>query len=273
MNHELAQWRAPPEKPTQYVAVGPTTLDSWTGLVWQREPGNGGQWSGAVKECEGLNTAGFGGVFKGWRLPTAVEFLSLVDSSARAPAVNLTAFPATSGAYWTASEAAADGGMVWLVGFDRGNTLLVARDGTAGTRCVRAGDSVGGGVRFERRAGAGVVRDGVTGLSWQAEPAPSRMSLADARTYCAGRTGDAGGPTWRLPTKKELESLVVRQGGGWWLDDARFSVSQVGFHWSSTAVVVTEEPASTWGVDFSDGRSTWMPDTLLRSVRCVFSEL
>ncbi|WP_027185426.1 DUF1566 domain-containing protein [Desulfovibrio inopinatus] len=52
-----------------------------------------------------------------------------------------------------------------------------------------------------------IVRDPVTGLSWQRSPDLARRSFDDARSYCSGLTleGENG---WRVPSLHELFTLI-----------------------------------------------------------------
>lgn len=55
--------------------------------------------------------------------------------------------------------------------------------------------------------GEDAVRDGLTGLEWQRDHSPSRMALDAARGWCRSLSL-AGHADWRLPTAKELNSIV-----------------------------------------------------------------
>ena len=55
---------------------------------------------------------------------------------------------------------------------------------------------------------AGTVYDTKTKLTWQ-QPGPSATyTWAAAKTYCAGLGSSLGGTGWRLPTIKELQTIV-----------------------------------------------------------------
>jgi hypothetical protein len=57
---------------------------------------------------------------------------------------------------------------------------------------------------------AGTVYDTKTKLTWQLVVSSSRFAHADAKAYCASGalTSSLGGTGWRLPTIKELYTLV-----------------------------------------------------------------
>lgn len=273
---ELAQWPVPPEAPSDYLVQGGVVLDRRTGLAWQQGWTVGTSWSDAVAQCEHLNTASYGGASSGWRLPTAIELLSLVDSSAMNPAINSSAFPDTpSTPFWSASRPSADAGVAWEVGFARGDARLLEVTLDAGVRCLRSSTYASSLSRFRRGADGGVVRDEATRLTWEAGRSPAPLSHADALAYCGGLALDGADGGWRLPVKKELETLVERRTGGSLIDPAPFPNTSAGAFWSATPVkeigiiLLPQPPPASWTVDFSNGQSTGTPDTFLRHARCV----
>jgi RNA polymerase sigma factor (sigma-70 family) len=112
-----------------------TVTDPATGLTWQRltSPGARSPQS-ATKYCTGLVLDGK----SDWRLPTIKELATTVDDTRGHPAVDTTAFPGTVGAgwYWSSTDAAAEPGHRWALGYDDGYTnYRIATTGYA--RCVR----------------------------------------------------------------------------------------------------------------------------------------
>jgi hypothetical protein len=270
---ELAQWPVPAEAPSDYLVQGGVVLDRRTGLAWQQGWAAGTSWADAMAQCEQLNTAGYAGHTSGWRLPTAIELLSLVDSSTVEPAINSAAFPSTpSTPFWSASTPCTDAGIAWEVGFARGDARLLAVSLDAGVRCLRSGAS-SGLPRFRRDDDGGVVRDEVTRLTWEAGSAPAELSHADALLYCTGLALGGADGGWRLPAKKELETLVNRRAGGSLIDPSPFSSTAAGTFWSATPVkevgIIFPPPPASWTVDFSNGQSTGTPEAFLRHARCV----
>ena len=100
---------------TRFVDNGNGTItDRATGLTWVKEPGACGgnfgsagspsamTWANAVAECLALTYAGY----SDWRLPNALELLSLADpETATIPRINTTFFPSTQVAnYWTGTS-------------------------------------------------------------------------------------------------------------------------------------------------------------------------
>jgi hypothetical protein len=56
--------------------------------------------------------------------------------------------------------------------------------------------------------GNGTVYDTKTKLTWQQTVSSTTYTWADAKTYCAGVGTSLGGTGWRLPTLKELQTIV-----------------------------------------------------------------
>ncbi len=61
--------------------------------------------------------------------------------------------------------------------------------------------------------GDGTVIDTRTGLVWQRQPAPERVTWPEAQLYIEQLNRDrfAGHADWRLPTNDELASLFLRE--------------------------------------------------------------
>jgi hypothetical protein len=112
-----------------------TVSDNVTGLVWQQvvPPGTYTQ-PMAVSYCAGLSLGGR----MDWRLPSAIELVSIVDPTTSNPSINPTYFPGAPATYmWSSTLYAGGGGMGWVVSFGNGNTNPVTTTGTEGVRCVR----------------------------------------------------------------------------------------------------------------------------------------
>lgn len=125
------------------VGLSSVTVDNRTGLMWVTNPATdaamGGtySWEGAIAACEGLSYAGYGD----WRLPNVRELLSIVDYSAKLPAVNTVAFPGTLNAYyWSSTTTMIDTSQAWPVHFEYGKLSAERyKFGSYYVRCVRGG--------------------------------------------------------------------------------------------------------------------------------------
>jgi len=111
-----------------------TVTDLATGLVWQRSPGTTLRpRSASAVYCSGLSQAG-----GGWRLPTRIELLSIVDLG-RNPAVDTGAFAYNGSTYpfWTASDFRDTAGYAWTVSFTYGRNDPKPASGPGRSWCVR----------------------------------------------------------------------------------------------------------------------------------------
>lgn len=118
--------------------------------------------------------------------------------------------------------------------------------------------------RFEDN-GDGTVADRRTGLMWQRETAPiGWVSWQEALQYCEDMEL-ADYTDWRLPNRRELESLIdLRQDGP--LIDPVFS-AESWWYWTSTNVDFLTRGA--WRVDFGYGVVMGNNKTELYCVRAV----
>ena len=98
--------------------------------------------------------------------------------------------------------------------------------------------------------GNGIVRDNVTGLEWQSDTAPGVYLWDDAKTYCDNLTL-GGYSDWRLPTIKELSTIVDWSRYNPAININYFPDTQVYACWSSTVVIFN--PSHAWVIDFSSG--------------------
>jgi hypothetical protein len=80
----------------------------------------------------------------------------------------------------------------------------------------------------------GSVFDTKTKLTWQqVVPAETLKTAADAQTYCAGLGATLGGTGWRLPTLKELYTLIdYSQATAPHIDPTAFPNTPTDWFWS-----------------------------------------
>jgi hypothetical protein len=110
----------------------------------------------------------------------------------------------------------------------------------------------------------GTVYDTFTRLTWQQAQAPSSYSLPAAISYCA--TLSLAGSGWRVPTVKELVTIMDTPGGS--TDTVAFPATTQSFFRTST--VDLGQPTYAWVVDFGGGLPTsYWPASTGYSLRCV----
>ncbi len=259
------------------------TRDNVTGLVWEiktddgsihdmddkytwcdtnpdsngGDPGYCGNGTDTEDFIAALNTENYGG-FSDWRLPTRKEQITIVDYSTHFnfPSIDGDFFPNTQATldYWSSTSYIGLAGAAWGMDFDS----LYDYDGKFSDHYVRA---VRGG---QPRASDhliinrdGTVTDTDTGLMWQQQPDHNRHTWEDALDYCENATL-AGYTDWRLPTFKELNSIVDLTRS----DPAIYPVfigTNYASYWSSTSN--TNSTGNAWfigifnGGDYNDDKS------------------
>lgn len=99
----------------------------------------------------------------------------------------------------------------------------------------------------------------------------SLATWAEAKTTCAGAGSSLGGTGWRLPTYKELLTLLDLSRTGTTGDDYKydpvFPSSGIGGTWSAT--LDARSPERAWSVNFFYGDNGTAPITQQSAVRCV----
>jgi hypothetical protein len=113
----------------------------------------------------------------------------------------------------------------------------------------------------------GTVYDTKTKLTWQQTATSVMYAWADAKTYCAGVGATLGGTGWRLPTLKELQTIVDETREAPSIDPTVFPGASADFFWSSSPVAGV--PSFAWAVNFHWGASYVYALTSSNAVRCV----
>jgi len=208
-------WGIGPPTPVGFTANGDGTVShTLTGLQWQLDSTQAKDlsWTKAMAYCQALKLAGY----SDWRLPTAAELSSSfqlgrqgkMDGTAL-PFLPVTPFPALNFKHWSASRDASDSARAWILAPDNylrpeGMTTV------AYARCVRGSSSKAEpAIRFEIQADE-VVVDHATGLFWERCPDDQMFTWTEARSRCNTNLAGLPGAGWRLPTIRELESLIDR---------------------------------------------------------------
>jgi hypothetical protein len=164
-----------------------------------------------MTHCDNLVKGGYAD----WRLPTPIELQSLLDYTQSTIGINQNYFPNTvQSAYWSSVLTVNSPGSVWVVGFGSASEIG-PNYGLFYARCVRPGSSVKPEDRYRDELGnilsnsSTQVQDLVTGLIWERGFSGVSRSRSDASNYCSSLAlGNYGASSWRLPTVKELSTLV-----------------------------------------------------------------
>jgi len=112
------------------------------------------------------------------------------------------------------------------------------------------------------------VYDTKTKLTWQQTPPSTDYQWTDAQTYCSGLGTTLGGTGWRLPTVKELQTLLdFSRTGAPYFDTTAFPSTLKQDFWSRTPVA--SDSTQAWAVFFENGDTGLFTRTNKLSVRCV----
>lgn len=148
-----------------------------------------------------------------------------------------------------------------------GLTALLLLSLSQSGRAYAAGAPAG---RFS--AADGVVTDNKTGLVWQQVAPRGIFTLSAAVTYCDGAGTFLPGTGWRLPTIKELQSIVDDRvpSPGPMIDPIfMFAPTLATFvYWSSTPYV-GQPTTIAWSVAFDIGATSAAPVSMGLTARCV----
>lgn len=274
-------------------------LDKVTGLTWQRSftPGQ------TLAQGQALATAANGGAGlcgkKTWRIPTVNELLSLMDFSLTGvTSINADAFDVMTGVFWSSEKTASNG---WTVAANSGVLAFDADSVPKSVRLVSDGEYANGSTRatacndplryasFVNVGSDVTVEDKKTGLMWKqcSEGATGALCTeTNATPYftaaavsqrvnavnAASATLGSGHADWRLPTVKELASLVDRCAS----NNVAINLAYFPNTMQSSYVSATYDASATtmpWFVNFSGGEiapltvGQWSSGLYLRLVR------
>jgi hypothetical protein len=265
-DYEWALWPLPPETPIDYAITPTTVKDNVTQLTWEAAQDAGTYtMDQAASYCASL---GVGALT--WHLPTAIELLSIVSSDVKSlPAVNTAAFPSmTNLSVWTSSRYASPAicaGCAWVVELSDGMPHMYPTSDLHGVLCVSRSATPS---LAHYSIANGMVMDNWTGLTWQQSMVLATASLSEADNYCQQLTlGSATG--WRMPQKKELESIVDRRTFGPAIDTAVFPGESGRAYWTASPYQYYSV-SKQWVVDFGMGLSGFTDvSSGEAAVRCV----
>lgn len=242
-----------------------TVLDDLTGVVWEKEPTDqSGTWDDALAHCDALELGGH----DDWRLPTRIEITSVLDYGK--PGWATAAFPGAPGGFhrsasdWilTIDQTGAGAGTDFAWSFNMSDGIVsnaYSKASDARYRCVRS-ETQGEGPsepavpppEHYTPVATGEVQDNYTGLVWEAGDS-EEVDHAGALAYCATLT--LGGRTWRLPSIRELATLVDEAKVAPAIDESVFPDTKYGsrsnnWYWASDPDAQSD---AAWALNFDDG--------------------
>jgi plastocyanin len=250
-----------------------TITDLKTGLTWMRCP-LGQVWQGGV--CSGsISSLVYAEAYTqsskygdGWRLPTARELSTLITHSSKEFSVNRVAFPWASTndeiPYWGLSiglsgdgVSAHLGSMGYIGPYNYGGPghALLVKDGPS-TKQFLSPDRPSS---MYERLGTTVVLDKESGLMWATCSVGQTWSNEDQRCNGEATLFDwddaisikstlAGYTDWRVPSQKELLTLVDYTQHPTMLNQQFFPSSQNSSFWSGSEY--TRNPNQAWSMNF-----------------------
>ena len=201
--------------------------DSVTDLVWQIEPEQKVKTHAeAVTYCDDLQLGGQ----TDWRLPTRLEFISLLDLGMGSGYALPAQIPLeATGDYWTASATAKEADQFYILNDQLGTWTLGVASTKFPARCVRGATS-GGSLSVTTDE----VTDNATKLTWQVSNlVVTSKTWQESLAYCEGLT-HAGKSDWRLPSMKELATLVDEAATTPTVLRPEYGAEVAANYWSST---------------------------------------
>ena len=205
-----------------------TVTDRVTGLMWEQRYHQSVYDFGDVF-CPTVTTGGY----TDWRASTTIELVSIADFSRDQPSIDTTAFPLgdDAGFFWSSTKVDGYGLEPDIIDYGRFPAIEIAGgfgvDGQPGVnvRCVRSAGRTPAQQAPASRYVLGndhdtfgapdiaTVYDTRTQLTW-AQVASGPVSSTSPLGYCADLTNQTGVVGWRLPTTKELFTLMTFNDSG-----------------------------------------------------------
>ena len=164
--------------------------------------------------------------------------------------------------YWSSTSSALYPGFAWRVSLSEGT---VSTDDKASAYYVRAVRGAQTPLSLTDN-GDGTITDNATGLMWMQATADDKMNWPDALAWCENLSL-AGYDDWRLPTIKEMESIVDDANEELAINVTYFPDTMSSNYWASTARA--EDPAHAWHVIFSGIKYGYSYKTYTYYVRAV----
>lgn len=245
-----------------YTATATVVADKISGLTWERgQDSSLVAWNEAQAYCAGLSLDGC----NAWRVPQRSELASLVDHTRSGIDID-PSFPQTpvDTTWWSGTTLAGSVNNAWVVNFINGNTFDQLKTDLCHVRCVYGALGAAPPARY-MIPGDGTVIDLDTKLVWQRTVDAGSYSWNAAATYCT--TTALPGTGWRVPSVRELESIIDSTQQSPPIDGTTFPATPKTGFWTSTIFVDGNSTAMI--VNLSDGTVQNEADSVQHAVRCV----
>ena len=246
------------------------TLDTVTGLQWQRTDGGEMTIENARIYADTLTLGGF----SDWRLPSAHESFSILNLDKLNPAMDVNFFTNTSADYWWTNDVRSnDATKIWATNSGGGigahpKTETKSAGGTKKfhARCVRNVKTPTTITHFTDN-NDGTILDNLTNLVWQKTSISDTLTWEKALQYAENLTF-AGASDWRLPNIKELNSINDESTNAPSANKVFFPNIKSGRYWSSTTQ--KGQIQNAWYNDFQNfGITSYFAKTKGYYVICV----
>ncbi len=268
---------------------GLSAIDSVTGLTWTPvDTSNAPRtYAQAAAYCASFAQQNYDGLTD-WRLPSAREALSIANTGRVLSAVGPSSFfvAIQNGGIWTSDAYQPNSALNWVLVLNYPILMPSSASGSTwpGTTCVSSGataalPTTGGSFLVNVPSRPGTVSDIGTGLVWQTSSAvgnagQTTFTWLEALAYCnsLNNAPSLGGiASWRLPSLKELGSIVDITTSNPAIDRSVFPDTVSTWYWSSSPFFNFRNMAYT--VSFANGSASInSPEVLMTTshpVRCV----
>lgn len=270
----------------RYVDNGDGTVsDLVTGLMWVQARGDKTSWQQAMAGAQACRVGGY----DDWRAPSIKELYSLIDFNGWVQKSERTSKAFIDTRYfkfkfgdqrageriidcqdWSATEylGTTMGGSATIFGvnFADGRIKGYPKQGR-GTRHNKYIRYVRGNPAYGQNDfttnGSGTVTDAATGLIWQQRDSGTALNWEQALSYCEN-LDFAGRDDWRLPSAKELQSIVDYKRSPTATDSAAidpvFYITQTeSYFWTSTTHLDGPKPSHAVYVAFGRAMGYFAP--------------
>jgi hypothetical protein len=248
-----------------------------------------------VQYCKSLKLGGY----DDWRMPNIKEAHTIADYASARPTIHIKYFKDVfaglpgygdrgKGGMWGGPIAPDHPNSAWHLGLIDGHNMGYPRGGYKTTRCVRADNNGGYFLPEFSDNGDGTVTDKITSIVWMQKAGKDKITWEEAIQYCEDLQF-AGHKNWKLPSNKEMTSLVDLRKQKPAIDTNVFQdVDYKAYYWSRTPetrdaarnlmsettvqpedVQINNANENAWAQSFMLGASWRAPRRMKAFARCM----